>query len=102
MNRWHSKKTHVAARFAPPPDATILDIGAGLGRNSPWFAEQGDDIVAVEPSNALRKLATLLAPNGRIAITLHLGARCGARDERCLPVLIDGAVAAIRSAAAAF
>jgi SAM-dependent methyltransferase len=111
----------------PPPGATILDVGAGSGRDAAWFASHGYDVVAVEPSDAmrvrghqlhqsnriqwlsdslpdlaqvrrlglafdlillsavwmhvppasreraLRKLATMLAPNGRIAISLRLG-----------------------------
>jgi SAM-dependent methyltransferase len=111
----------------PPAGATILDVGAGSGRDAAWFAAQGYDVVAVEPSEAmlaharqrhpsnrihwisdslpdlanlrrlglsfdlillsavwmhippaarqraLRKLATLLAPKGRIAISLRLG-----------------------------
>jgi SAM-dependent methyltransferase len=117
----------------PAPGSTILDIGAGSGRDAAWFAERGDDVVAVEPSDAmrtharalhptprihwlsdslpeltqvrrlgltfdfillsavwmhvppaararaLRKLATLLAPNGRIAISLRLGEPDAAR-----------------------
>lgn len=111
----------------PEPGATVLDVGAGSGRDAAWFAANGYDVVAVEPSEAmlaharklhpsnrihwlsdslpdlarvrrlgltfdiillsavwmhippierqraLRKLATLLAPNGRIAISLRLG-----------------------------
>jgi protein-L-isoaspartate O-methyltransferase len=111
----------------PAPGATVLDIGAGSGRDAAWFAANGYDVVAVEPSEAmlaharalhpsdeihwlsdslpdlskvrrlglsfdlillsavwmhippaarqraLRKLATLLAPKGRIAISLRLG-----------------------------
>nr|WP_308633612.1 class I SAM-dependent methyltransferase [Massilia sp. YIM B02443] len=111
----------------PPPGATILDVGAGSGRDAAWFAANGYDVVAVEPSEgmrmlarrhhpsprihwvadslpdlaqvrrlgltfdlillsavwmhvppaarqrALRKLATLLSPNGRIAISLRIG-----------------------------
>lgn len=111
----------------PPPGGTVLDIGAGSGRDAAWFAANGYDVVAVEPSDAmlaharklhpstrihwvsdslpdlanvrrlglsfdlillsavwmhippaarqrsLRKLATLLAPKGRIAISLRLG-----------------------------
>jgi SAM-dependent methyltransferase len=111
----------------PPAGATVLDIGAGSGRDAAWFAANGYDVVAVEPSEAmlahakkrhpssrihwlsdslpdlpnvrrlglsfdlillsavwmhippasrqraLRKLATLLAPKGRIAISLRLG-----------------------------
>jgi SAM-dependent methyltransferase len=110
----------------PPPGATVLDVGAGSGRDAAWLAAHGYDVVAVEPSNAmlaharerhptskvhwlsdslpdlanvrrlglsfdliilsavwmhipptareraLRKLATLLAPKGRIAISLRL------------------------------
>jgi SAM-dependent methyltransferase len=112
----------------PAPGATVLDVGAGSGRDVAWFAANGYDVVAVEPSDAmlararelhpsnkihwladtlpdlakvrrlglsfdfillsavwmhippearersLRKLATLLAPKGRIAISLRLGA----------------------------
>jgi SAM-dependent methyltransferase len=112
----------------PAPGATVLDVGAGSGRDAAWFAANGYDVVAVEPSDAmlthartlhpssrihwisdslpdlanvrrlglsfdlillsavwmhippaarqrsLRKLATLLAPKGRIAISLRLGA----------------------------
>lgn len=111
----------------PPPGATVLDVGAGSGRDAAWFAAKGYDVVAVEPSEAmrtrarqrhpsprihwladslpdlaqvrrlgltfdlillsavwmhvppasrqraLRKLATLLSPNGRIAISLRIG-----------------------------
>ena len=111
----------------PPPGGTVLDVGAGSGRDAAWFAANGYDVVAVEPSDAmlaharklhpstrihwisdrlpdlanvrrlglsfdlillsavwmhippaarqrsLRKLATLLAPKGRIAISLRLG-----------------------------
>lgn len=111
----------------PPPGATILDVGAGSGRDAAWLAAKGYDVVAVEPSEAmrtlarqrhassrihwiadslpdlaqvrrlgltfdlillsavwmhvppasrqraLRKLATLLSPNGRIAISLRIG-----------------------------
>jgi SAM-dependent methyltransferase len=111
----------------PVPGATVLDVGAGSGRDAAWFAANGYEVVAVEPSDAmlaqararhpsgrirwlsdslpdlakvrrlglsfdlillsavwmhvppaarqraLRKLATLLAPKGRIAISLRLG-----------------------------
>ena len=115
------------SHLLPPPGATILDVGAGSGRDAAWFAAKGYDVVAAEPSEAmrtlarqrhpsprihwvadslpdlaqvrrlgltfdlillsavwmhvppasrqraLRKLATLLSPNGRIAISLRLG-----------------------------
>jgi protein-L-isoaspartate O-methyltransferase len=31
----------------PAPDSTVLDIGAGSGRDAAWFAARGDDVVAV-------------------------------------------------------
>ncbi|WP_165390874.1 class I SAM-dependent methyltransferase [Pseudoduganella lutea] len=112
----------------PPPGGMVLDVGTGSGRDAAWFAANGYEVVAVDPSDAmlaqalelhpsdrirwlsdslpdlvkvprlnlrfdlillsavwmhippadrqrsLRKLATLLAPNGRIAISLRLGA----------------------------
>ena len=111
----------------PKPGTTILDVGAGSGRDAAWFSARGYDVVAIEPSDAmrtrgralhpstrihwiddslphlalvrrlglsfdlillsavwmhippasreraLRKMATLLAPNGRIAISLRIG-----------------------------
>ena len=33
------------------------DIGAGSGRDANWLAEQGWDVIAVEPSEKLRELA---------------------------------------------
>ena len=38
----------------------IVDIGAGTGRDAAWMAEQGHDVLAVEPSVAMRKLAEQL------------------------------------------
>jgi len=128
----------------PPPGATILDVGAGSGRDAAWFAAKGYDVVAAEPSaamrtlarqhhpsprihwvadslpdlshvrrlglsfdlillsavwmhvppaarqRALRKLATLLAPNGRIAVSLRIGPPDTARamHEVTLPELM--------------
>ncbi|MDP3668658.1 MAG: class I SAM-dependent methyltransferase [Telluria sp.] len=117
----------------PEPGATVLDVGAGSGRDAAWFASHGYDVVAVEPSEAmrsrgralhrssrihwlsdslpelaqvrrlgltfdlillsavwmhvapasraraLRKLATMLSPSGRIAISLRLGEPDAAR-----------------------
>lgn len=33
---------------------TVLDIGAGSGRDAAWFAGQGHDVNAVEPSSGMR------------------------------------------------
>lgn len=45
---------------------TVLDIGAGTGRDAAWFADHGHDVVAVEPSGCLRAEALGLHPNPRI------------------------------------
>jgi len=113
--------------WIPRPGSNVLDIGAGSGRDAAWFAKRGDNVVAVEPSDemrrracslhhannirwlsdslpdlshvyrlgltydliilsavwmhvpsshrerSLRKLTALLAPNGRIVLSLRLG-----------------------------
>ena len=38
----------------PPAPALVLDVGAGSGRDAAWLAGLGYDVVAVEPSPALR------------------------------------------------
>lgn len=39
----------------PTKPSRILDIGAGVGRDAAWFAEQGHTILATEPVDALRE-----------------------------------------------
>lgn len=50
----------------PASGATILDVGAGSGRDAAWFAAHGYDVVAVEPSNAMRSQGRALHPSTRI------------------------------------
>jgi SAM-dependent methyltransferase len=111
----------------PTAPGRVLDVGAGSGRDAAWFAYRGHEVVAVEPSDnmrrqarerhadprirwiddalpglthihrlglqyelvlasavwmhvppeerkrAFRKLATLLAPSGRLVISLRFG-----------------------------
>jgi SAM-dependent methyltransferase len=38
----------------PTAPALVLDVGAGSGRDAAWFSRLGHDVVAVEPSAALR------------------------------------------------
>ena len=38
-----------------PAPAAILDVGAGSGRDAAWLAEQGYSVLAVEPSDTMRK-----------------------------------------------
>ena len=39
----------------PDDKACILDVGSGSGRDSAWLARLGHDVIAVEPSTAMRK-----------------------------------------------
>ena len=123
-----------ALNLLTKPGGAVLDVGAGSGRDAAWFAARGDQVVAVEPSEemrrracnlhrasnirwlsdslpdlsqvyrlgltydlivlsavwmhippsqrerSLRKLTALLAPNGRVIISLRLGAADEARE----------------------
>jgi len=50
----------------PEAPARILDIGSGTGRDAAWFAAKGHEVVAVEPTAALRRGAIALHPSARI------------------------------------
>ena len=50
----------------PSQPATILDVGAGSGRDAAWLAYKGHDIVAVEPSSRFRTMARELHKDPRI------------------------------------
>ena len=45
----------VVADLLPEPGASVLDVGAGTGRDAAWFASKGHRVVAVEPSQEMRK-----------------------------------------------
>jgi SAM-dependent methyltransferase len=40
--------------LVPARPGTVLDIGAGTGRDAAWFARQGHDVIAVEPATSMR------------------------------------------------
>jgi SAM-dependent methyltransferase len=62
------EKVHSAVlHLMPTTPARVLDIGAGTGRDAAWFAAQGHQIVAVEPTDAMRLRAMALHPSPRIA-----------------------------------
>lgn len=53
-----SARVHVWLKdLLPAKPATILDVGAGGGRDAAWLAAEGYDVVAVEPSAAMRAFA---------------------------------------------
>jgi SAM-dependent methyltransferase len=39
-----------------PKEQLVLDIGAGSGRDAFWLASQGNQVIAVEPAEDLRRL----------------------------------------------
>ncbi len=45
---------------------TVLDVGAGTGRDAAWLAARGHLIVAVEPSPSMRKIGQALHPAAAI------------------------------------
>jgi SAM-dependent methyltransferase len=50
----------------PPPPARVLEIGAGTGRDAAGFAALGHQVLAVEPTEALRTRAMALHPSDRV------------------------------------
>lgn len=50
----------------PPAPCRVLDIGAGTGRDAAGFAALGHNVLAVEPTAALRQGAKALHPDPRI------------------------------------
>ena len=54
------ENVHRAWHVYWPCGATrVLDVGAGSGRDTRWFVEQGCSVVAVEPASELRQLGSL-------------------------------------------
>ncbi|MFD0982343.1 class I SAM-dependent methyltransferase [Tropicimonas aquimaris] len=50
------------ADLLPPPPATVLDIGAGSGRDLAWFAARGHPVTAAEPVSAFRDAISARMP----------------------------------------
>jgi len=44
------------SRYWPASGSKVLDLGAGSGRDAKWFEEQGCEVFAIEPSEAMRTL----------------------------------------------
>ena len=52
------ESVHAAVLDLLPESAgSVLDVGAGSGRDAAWFAARGHNVVAVEPSTAMRETA---------------------------------------------
>ena len=52
--------------YLPSDPASVLDIGAGSGRDAAWFSDLGHDVVAVEPSLSMQLKAQQLHPHKNI------------------------------------
>ena len=50
----------------PRTPAVAVDIGAGTGRDAAWLAAQGFDVIAVEPSAAMRAEGIRLHPESKV------------------------------------
>ena len=50
----------------PDAPATVLDVGAGTGRDAAWLASEGYDVVAVEPATRMRAAAQKRYPDSPI------------------------------------
>ena len=50
----------------PDTPSRVLDVGAGTGRDAAWFVELGHQVLAVEPTDALRAGAQRLHPEPQI------------------------------------
>ena len=50
----------------PPPPASVIDIGAGSGRDAQWFVSKDYRVLAVEPSETMLKEGQRLHPDPRI------------------------------------
>jgi SAM-dependent methyltransferase len=44
----------------PHKPGSVLDVGAGTGRDAAWFAERGHRVIAIEPVDALRSAGQVL------------------------------------------
>lgn len=53
-------------RLPTDVETLVLDVGAGSGRDAAWFTKHGYDVVAVEPSGAMRLEARRRHPDPRI------------------------------------
>ncbi len=77
----------------PEQPGSVLDIGAGTGRDAAWFAGKGSRVLAVEPVSTLREAGAALHRSANIEWlddALPELARTIARGERFELVLLSG------------
>ena len=49
-----AEKHHAVLHLMPGEPSAVIDIGSGTGADAAWFASQGHQVVAVEPTGELR------------------------------------------------
>ncbi|MEQ1853976.1 MAG: class I SAM-dependent methyltransferase, partial [Chthoniobacteraceae bacterium] len=54
------------SNLLPSGNGIVLDVGAGTGRDAAWLASRGLEVVAVEPSTAMREEARRRHADARI------------------------------------
>jgi SAM-dependent methyltransferase len=54
------------AGLLPKGKASVLDVGAGSGRDATWLAAQGHEVIAVEPSSGMRAEASRHHPGAGV------------------------------------
>ena len=52
---------------APAAPGLVLDVGAGIGRDAAWLAGLGHDVIAVEPSAAMRAITSFSQATMRLS-----------------------------------
>jgi tellurite methyltransferase len=79
----------VALADALAPDAAILDLGCGEGRNALFLAERGFDVTAADVSEfGIAKLRSLAARSGR-AVQAHVADMRSYRFDRKFDLIIS-------------
>ncbi len=74
----------------PQAPAVIMDVGAGSGRDAAWLARLGHEVLAVEPSAAMRAEARRMHPEANGADQVRQSGRvaaCGFEDGWSRPFI---------------
>lgn len=66
MELAHPSLVALIGDYEQSKSLSVLDVGAGTGRDAAWFAARGHRIVAVEPSQAMQKIGRHLHPSPAI------------------------------------
>lgn len=76
----HRERAAFFHRLAAEGCRTLLEVGAGTGQDSAWFAGQGLDVLATDLSPAMVAYCRAKGLSARVADVLHPGVPAGAFD----------------------